>query len=280
MGSSPSGDEGGARNGGDGGPGPGWLEAGHLLGPGFRLVFTDRRGGVSEPPYRSLNLAFHTGDDPRRVSDNRAILAGALGIDGRRIAYPEQVHGLRVAWADDLAGRSEGIRVEALRETDGLLATREGLTLCVLTADCVPLAMAYPEHGIIAMLHAGWRGTLGDIAGIACRLVEERTGIGPSRARAVIGPCIGPCCYRVDEGRAELFVEEYPGEGVVVRRGEAWSLDLRRANIVNLVRCGMEERNIHCAGGCTCCEPRYFSFRREGVTGRQGALIWREREDG
>ncbi len=253
-----------------------WLEVGYLLGPGFRLLFTDRTGGVSEPPYDEMNLAFHTGDDPSKVAKNRAILARWIGLGDSRMIYPQQVHGLSVAWLEGTSVRSVTMDEEVLRGKDGLISTESGLALSVLTADCVPLALAYPERGIVAVLHAGWRGTIGDIASIACRLIEERTGAKASEARAVMGPCIGPCCYEVDKGRAEQFVEKYPDGNVVFRHGGAWSLDLKQANIVNLKRCGIEESAIHLVGGCTCCEPRYYSFRRDGITGRQGAFLWRE----
>lgn len=252
----------------------GWLGLGDFLGPGFHLVFTDRWGGVSDPPYHELNLAFHTGDDPLKVARNREILARAIGLDESRIAYPEQVHGLRVTWVTrrDTGDGAAGIVVP--RETDGLLCGERGLALSVLTADCAPVAMGYPGHGVVAMLHAGWRGTVGDIVGAACGLVERETGARPSEARAVIGPCIGPCCYEVDEGRAMLFVEKYRGEEVAVRCGGGWRLDLKRANILNMKRCGIDEERIHVIDGCTCCETRYYSFRREGTTGRQGAFVW------
>ncbi len=254
----------------------GWLEAGHLLGPGFRLVFTDRMGGVSKPPFHELNLAFHTGDDPLKVAENRAILARAIGLEENRVFYPHQAHGLDVAWLETASLKPLACDEDLLKEKDGLVCDQSGLALSVLTADCAPLALAYPKHGILAMLHAGWRGTLGDIVSAACGMIEELSGAQPSDARAVIGPCIGPCCYEVDEGRARLFVEKYEGEEVVVRREGGWRLDLRKANILNMKRCGMVESAIHLVGGCTCCDPRYFSFRRERVTGRQGAFLWRE----
>ena len=261
------------------GRGP-WLEAGHLLGAGVKLVFTDRHGGVSEPPFHWLNLAYHTGDDPRRVAANRAILASALGMEEELVAYPEQVHGVRVAWVSSRTRGAARFDAGTLRQTDGVLGRERGLTLAVLTADCVPIALHYPGYGVIAMLHAGWRGTIGDIVGAACRTIEADAGLCPSIARAVLGPSIGPCCYAVDEGRARLFVEKYGEDSGVVTRERGYAVDLRKANRMNMLGCGMRAENLFEVGGCTCCDPDYYSFRRDGITGRQGAFLRLDEEGG
>ncbi len=247
----------------------GWLEAGHLLGEGLRLLFTDRNGGVSRPPYATLNLADGRGDDAAAVRANRQKVACALGIGAGRLVFAQQVHGLRVTGVK-MGGWG---KPRTVPRCDGLYTAEPGLALAVLTADCVPLALAFPTAAVVAMLHAGWRGTLGDIAGGALRLLREGLGLAPEEARVVIGPAIGPCCYRVEEGRARLFVERYGEESGVVRENDGLRVDLSLANRVNLLQAGVRGENIHRVGGCTCCDERYFSFRREGTTGRQGAFI-------
>jgi YfiH family protein len=161
---------------------------------------------------------------------------------------------------------------------DGLYTTEEGLALAVLTADCVPLAVAFPSVPLAAVLHAGWRGTIGDIAGSFLARLREELGLSPPDARVVMGPAIGPCCYLVEEGRARLFVEKYGEESGVVREDGGFRVDLPRANRLNLARAGVREENVHLVGGCTACEASYFSFRRDGETGRQGAFILVERK--
>ncbi|MDI6872950.1 peptidoglycan editing factor PgeF [Candidatus Solincola sp.] len=246
-----------------------WLEAGRLLGEGMALYFTRRWGGVSPPPFASLNLSVNNGDDPRNVLENRSRVAERLGVELRDVVFMRQVHGTRVRRV--LGGGRRRERV--VPAADGLFTTRPGLVLAALTADCVPLALGFPSPRGVAMLHAGWRGTLNDIAGEALRRLRS-LGVRPEEVRAVMGPAIGPCCYRVDKGRALLFVEKYGEEsGVVTGDGER-RLDLFRANRINLLRAGLREENILRVGGCTCCDEDFFSFRREGVTGRQGAFVF------
>lgn len=256
---------------------PAWIEAGHLLGAGVRLVFTAREGGWSPPPYDSLNLAFHTGDDTENVRLNRLAVAAQLKVPAERIVYLEQVHGLRVVRAgrDDPGCRQRGLH-RALAAGDGAFTSQPGLALAVLTADCVPLALAAADRGVAVMLHAGWRGTLGDIAAAALEAIGNEIGARPADFAAVMGPAIGPCCYGIDEGRAGGFVERYGEESGVVIEGAGYRLDLFQANRLNLLRAGVREERIRRVGGCTCCDQRYFSFRRDGVTGRQGSFVWLE----
>jgi len=245
-----------------------WLEAGRLLGEGVALYFTRRWGGVSPPPFASLNLSAAGGDRPGNVLRNRARVAERLGVELHRLVFMRQVHGTRVCRVREGGKRRERVVPAA----DGLFTTRPGLVLAALTADCVPLALGFPQPRGVAMLHAGWRGTLHDIAGETLRRLRA-LGVRPEEVRAVMGPAIGPCCYRVDEGRARLFVEKYGRESGVVEEEGGFRLDLLKANRLNLVRAGLREENIYRVGGCTCCDEDYFSFRRDGRTGRQGALV-------
>ena len=248
----------------------GWVYAGDLLGEGIGLVFTDRYGGESPPPYDTLNLAYHTGDDPDIVRRNRISVARVIDIPESRIFYLEQVHGLEVVQA----GSRGAVARKAFAAADGIYTIEPGAVLAVLTADCVPIALHIPAMRAVAMLHAGWKGTIGNIVAAAMHGMKEELGSDIAGTRAVLGPAIHPCCYGVDEGRAHLFVERY-GEESMVMTGEAGrNLDLVRANVLNLIEAGVKEENISMVGGCTCCEHRYFSYRRDGDTGRQGAFIF------
>ncbi len=248
----------------------GWLAAGHLLGQGKALFFSDRHGGVSPHPFRSLNLSLRDGDHPENVRINRRLAAERLGVEERNLVFMHQVHGVRVC----RVGKRNAKGAQIVPNADGLYTTEAGLVLVALTADCLPIALGFEDPRGVAMLHAGWRGTLQNIAAEALGRIRSALGVAASKVRAVIGPGIGPCCYLVDEGRARLFVEKY-GErsGVVVER-EGYHLDLESANRMNLVRAGVKEDNIYRVGGCTCCLEDYFSFRREGITGRQGAFVF------
>jgi purine-nucleoside/S-methyl-5'-thioadenosine phosphorylase / adenosine deaminase len=258
---------------------PGWIEAGHLLGEGIRLVFTAREGGCSPPPYDSLNLAYHTGDDPANVLLNRRAVATRLGIPAEDFIYLEQVHGLRVGRA---VSADTGIPPREFHPdfaaSDGAFSTEAGLVLAVLTADCVPLALTSPYNRVALMLHAGWRGTLEDIVAAGLDILQNELGVRSSECAAVMGPAVGPCCYGVDKGRAAVFVERYgEGSGVVMEE-KGYHLDLKRANRLNLLRAGVADERIWEVGGCTCCDRRYFSYRRDGVTGRQGSFIYLEKK--
>ncbi|OFW55997.1 MAG: hypothetical protein A2W01_04535 [Candidatus Solincola sediminis] len=250
------------------------IDASHFLGEAFSLIFTNRRGGVSDAPFDSLNLGFRGGDNPMSVSSNRATVASQLGVSVERFVYLHQVHGTTVRRAGSEDGRKAAETGDAFPKTDGAYSDRPLTVLAVLTADCLPLAIGHKEGLFVAMLHAGWKGTLENIASAALNEIRKEFSFRPFDLRAVMGPGIGPCCYHVDEGRANLFVERY-GEGSgVVQGGARPGLDLYRANRANLLEEGVKEENINTTGICTCCNPDYFSYRREGVTGRQGAFAF------
>lgn len=257
----------------------GWIEAGHILGEGVRLVFTNRLGGTSEPPFHSMNLSMKVGDDPGRVAENRRRLAQYLEREPGEFAFLEQVHGTDIVRLGPEKNLNPGARERlstsgyAYPGVDGAVTLRPGPVLCVLTADCAPLALYHPR-GAGALLHAGWMGTHSDIAGRGVRSLCELVDGDPGEIRGVIGPCIGPCCYRVDEERARLFADLYgEGSGVIRESPEGCFLDLRIANLINLERAGVRPGNLVVLDTCTSCRKEYFSHRREGKTGRQGAFL-------
>ncbi len=253
----------------------GWIDAGYLLGENIGLIFTDRNGACSTPPYNSLNLAYRNGDDPRDVDANRNIVAGEIDVSREGFIYLQQVHGIEVKKVEQNDLRDlDSMAWDTFSETDGIFTTENSMVLSVLTADCLPMAMAEKEGGVVAMLHSGWRGTIEDIVNHALSRIGLELGMDAHLFRAVAGPAIGPCCYKVDEGRARLFVEKYGIDSGVVLENDGYRLDLFQANRLNLLKAGLKEENINKVGGCTCCDCNYFSFRREGVTGRQGSFVY------
>jgi YfiH family protein len=237
-----------------------WLEA-EL--PGARAAFSTRVGGVSEPPYESLNLGILTGDEPMAVLDNRTRLARALGLRADRVLMGLQVHGVEVLRHEAAQEPSPYARPGSpLPDADGHVTSARGLAPLVLVADCLPVALA--GAGGVAMLHCGWRGLAGGIV--------ER-GVGEVRAEAAaIGPGIGRCCYEVGAEVLERFANL--GEGIADGR----MLDLAEVTRRQLHAAGVEE--VESAEMCTSCEPDlFFSHRRDGkATGRQGGLAWLEAE--
>jgi polyphenol oxidase len=231
-----------------------WLEA-EL--PGGIAAFSTRLGGVSEPPFDTLNLGRLTGDP--RVRENRLRLAEALGLDPRRILIGRQVHAARVrrhSTPTDPSAYAEP--APGLPEADGHATDRPGLAPLVFVADCLPVALAGDEG--VAMLHCGWRGMA---AGIVERGVEE---VG-ARA-AAIGPSIGPCCYEVGDEVRGAFAGLGAG---IASRG---MLDLREVARRLLAKAGLQRVEI--SDLCTSCHPElFFSHRRDrGRTGRQAGLVW------
>jgi YfiH family protein len=239
------------------------LEA--TLGPAAggtgRVGFGSRVGGVSEAPYDSLNIGVLTEDAEAAVVENRARLASAVGIDPMNVPIGLQVHGADIAVHEEPQEPSPYAEPgTALQEVDGHVVRRPGLAPVVLTADCLPVALAGP--GGVAMLHCGWRGLAAGIIGRGADAVEATS--------AAIGPGIGPCCFEVGPEVLGEFADL--GEGIADGR----MLDLPEVARRLLARAGVEE--VETAGLCTFCEAElFFSHRRDkGVTGRMGNLAWIE----
>ncbi len=230
--------------------------------PGARAVFTTRRGGVSTGPYESLNLGRLTDDVPAAVEHNRAALAQSLGV---RFAFGRQVHGDFVQRVLTTPPAERPPESAPPADADGQATTLRGVAPLVLTADCLPIAVA--GAGAVAMVHAGWRGLAAGIVGEGVAAVRELAGQTP--LSAAIGPGAGPCCYEVSDEVLGAFADR----GEDVRNGQ--NLDLKAVAAVDLARAGVTQ--VHDLGLCTICsEPSlFFSHRRDhGVTGRQAGVAW------
>jgi polyphenol oxidase len=224
-----------------------------------RVVFTTRRGGVSAGPYATLNLGLLTGDEPEAVHANRDRLARQVGAPWKRFARGRQVHGVAVR-------RVRALPAGELPEpADGQATALTGVPAIVLTADCLPIALA--STGTVAMLHAGWRGLAGDLMAEGVKALGELGGLGP--VRAAIGPGAGRCCYEVGE-EVHAHFASVPGA-----RAGARNLDLAAIAKAKLAEAGVAE--VHDLGLCTMCRPGlFFSHRRDrGTTGRQAGVVWR-----
>lgn len=217
-----------------------------------RVWFFTRKGGVSEPPYDALNVSTSVGDEPGAVAENRARIEAAM--NGRETAWARQVAGDTVLRVDGPGFAGEG---------DALVTGREGVSLVVAVADCVPVALV--GDGRVGMVHSGWRGTLSGIAGKAA---GEVGGAGSVPVRAYVGPCIRGCCYEVSQELAEKFAGRF-GAGVVSGR---------MLSLPDAIRIGLEERGVeevHDLGLCTGCRPDlFFSHRKQKPkTGRTLAAV-------
>jgi polyphenol oxidase len=221
------------------------------------VLFTSRRGGVSRPPFHTLNLGRSTADDPAAVHTNRERLASAVGVPSERFAQSGQVHGRDVV-RHTAAPDPDAPRVKA----DGHATSVPGVAALVLTADCLPVAVAAP--GAVAMLHAGWRGLAAGVLQEGVAALRELGAEGP--VVAAIGPGAGGCCYEVGDEVRAAFAD-------VPEARDGRRIDLKRIARDRLREAGVAE--VHDAGVCTLCDERFFSHRRErGVTGRQAGVAW------
>jgi hypothetical protein len=237
---------------------------------GLHGIFSLRSGGVSPPPFDSLNLANDTGDNPSFVEKNLDILIHQSGINSppHRAA---QVHGSRVLLCKG-TGRMHS-------EEADILLSHDGSPVAVRVADCTPILLADPVSGLVAAVHAGWRGTA---KGVAMHAVQSMLDAG-ARAEnmlACIGPCIGPCCFQIGEEAADALRRCCSGGDAFVQTGKGqYVADLTALNHLQLVQAGIRQVNIELLvqgpASCTCCnEQQFFSYRRDGrASGRHLAIV-------
>jgi YfiH family protein len=244
---------------------------------GIDAAVTGRAGGVSAGPYESLNLSLTVGDDPANVLENRRRLAAGFGAGLGDFVFARQVHGAGVAVVGDAdAGRGAVSQDDAIPDTDALVTTSSGVVLVILTADCVPIVLHDPVAGVLACVHAGWRGTVARI-GAAAVTTMEKLGASPGDMLAGLGPAIDPARYQVGSDVHQAITVAF-GAGEFIRpdpdAAGRWLLDLRAANRHVLREAGLRERNILVTGTPTGRE--FFSDRAERPCGRL-ALVARLR---
>jgi len=221
---------------------------------GFVTVVSGRGGGVSAPPFHTLNVSDAVGDDPAAVAENRARILKAANLGGLYLG--RQVHG------DDITVIDAGAP-DRPQEADAVITAVSGLCVGVLTADCVPMLIADPVSRVAAAVHAGRRSTEMGIAGKTVNLMQERFGASPGRMTAVIGPCIRSCCYQVDGDTARRFAS-------CCGAPYADHLDMVSVNLRQLERAGLARGQAHDCGVCVACRnDLFFSHRADrNATGR------------
>lgn len=235
-----------------------------LRAAGFAHGFTTRQGGVSPPPYDTLDFAMLR--EPVQLRENQRRLAETLAFDPARLYQATQVHGRGVVVAE---GDPAAL---AKKEADALVGSA-GVAVAVRVADCVPVLVADPGTGRVAAIHAGWRGVEARVVDAAVDALHGE----PARMVAAIGPSIGPCCFEVGADVAER-IGDATGVDVVARRDEARGkayVDLRRGVRAQLRRLGLADASIDDVPGCTRCDAeRFYSYRRDGdASGRLVGVI-------
>ncbi len=240
---------------------PGMLLADWPAAPRVRAVTTLRTGGVSAAPFDSFNLGDHVTDDPAAVRINRARLRAHLALPAEPL-WLTQVHGTQVV---DAAASVAGT------QADGSVTRRAGEVCAVLTADCLPVFLCDRAATVVAVVHAGWRG-------LAAGVIEQglaAMGVPAREVLAWLGPAIGPQAFEVGDEVRQVFVAENPAAHSAFRANAAgrFFADLYALARLRLAKAGVT--SVHGGGFCTYSEgERFFSYRREGVTGRMASLIW------
>jgi YfiH family protein len=234
------------------------LEAG-LTAPAHG-VFTTRQGGVSLPPWDSLNLAVHVDDAFAKVQRNRELVVEQLGLEG--LAFGKQVHGNGVRVVRGLSKKTS----RGLDDTDGLVTSVPGIGLAMMAADCLPVLLA--ADGVVGAAHVGRPGL---VKGVLPELVRVMREEGAADITAVIGPGICGSCYELPPSMAGEVEKAVPGSRATTRQGTT-SVDLTAGAITQL---GREGVTVATVGGCTLEQPDlFFSYRRDGVTGRHAGIVW------
>lgn len=232
--------------------------------PGFpshpQLVVAEstRLGGVSTPPHASLNLGLATPDDPAAVAENRRIFLAALGLVPEQLATAHQIHGLEILHVE-APGRYSGY--------DALITQTPGIILGVSTADCAPVLIVDYAHQAVAAIHAGWKGTRGQLPRLALAAMTAQFGTAPADCWAYVGTCISASAFEVDADVADFF--DHSLKHWDDARGK-FLVDLKKANQQTLVQAGVPSGQITQSPYCTVAHNQwFFSHRREkGQTGR------------
>ena len=237
-----------------------------------RAFSTTRNGGFSTGPWRSLNFGLRSGDDPLSVSRNRTLLRTHVPAEPH---WLQQVHGARVVEQPTSGAGSETLEMPLQPDlqaptADAQVARNPNRVCVVLSADCLPVLFCNRDGSQVAAAHAGWRGMLAGVLEKTVIAMKDPT----SELLAWLGPAIGPSAYEVGDDVRDQFVAEDAESGKAFRRrGQAWLFDLYSVARMRLARVGLTA----VSGGtfCTFSEPeRFFSFRRDGQTGRMASLIW------
>ncbi len=243
----------------------------------LRQAVSTRVGGVSDGTYRSLNISQKVQDQAVNVDENRSLLSYALGLDLKEAVWVDQVHSDKVLKLD-AANRSQ--KGGSLGEGDGIITNETDVSIMILVADCLPILFFDPINKAIGLAHAGWRGTVSHIAAKTLLAMGKAYGTKAEEVRAVLGPCIGSCCYEVGADVRDGFTKVFPwGLEVFEKSSKAhWKLNLSEANARQLIEIGMKEENLIRSEICTVkYNEVFYSHRAEAgegkPTGRFGAFL-------
>ena len=249
----------------------------HGTNGGVEVFSTTRHGGVSVGNHGSFNINGYCGDLPENILTNKRLLADELGIGVQDIIMPHQTHGTVARCIDaDFLDKPEEERRQLLEGVDAVFTNVARICVGVSTADCIPVLLYDPQQGVVAAVHAGWRGTVARIVGNAIKAMADTFDCVPDSMVAWIGPGISLEAFEVGDELYEAFVDagidmqvlalRFPAADSLAADGCKWHIDLVECNRRQLVEAGVDEHSIYVSGICTfnnCAD--YFSARRLGI---------------
>lgn len=212
--------------------------------------------------YGSFNLATHVGDNPQNVNDKRHQLANKINVNVNQLVFANQTHSTNVRVVYSVS--------ETLENTDAMITNQKNVCLNVLTADCVPVLLVDPIKNVIAVVHAGWKGTASEITKATVLKMKEVFEVDPQNVLVGIGPCISFENYEVGKEVASQFSSAFYSQ----KNNGNYSLDLVKANMHQLTSLGVKKANIEIMNICTKVSSRFYSARREGIqSGRFSSFL-------
>lgn len=229
------------------------------------VYFFNRHGGLSTPPFSSLNVSFHVGDNADTVFKNREIIKKQLGVDV--LVSARQVHGNKIFWLNEPL--ITDVEVDGY---DAIITNQKNVGVLIQQADCQAVMLYDSSSQLVAGIHCGWRGSVQNIIGATVKEMVIKRGSKPTRLQAAISPSLGPCCAEFKNYAQEL-PETFHSFKTEKNHFDFWQISTRQ-----LLECGVLKKNIEIAGVCTSCNDDYFSYRRaqrnqQPETGRNCSVI-------
>lgn len=245
--------------------------------PGVTHGFTTRIGGVSKPPFDTLNLGTSRDEPMSNILENYRLLAAAYGLEYGELALVRHEHGDVILRIDRSHG-GRGVALEPLDFSDGFVTNDPGVTLMTCHADCSAFFVYDPRTRSIGLAHAGWKGMFKRIGQKLCKRLADEFGADPRDMIAVIGPCICEKCFEVERELAESFAVEFDCPDIFSVRAEKPDkgyVSLRAAAVIQLLDAGVPKENISIMDLCTVEEKKlFYSYRRDGKgTGSMAAFL-------
>ncbi len=237
---------------------------------GIIFCFTTRHGGFSKGRFRSLNVDYRVGDSGDNVKRNRKMILKKIGPEGsERIYSIKQVHGTGVL---NINKNNELKSDNISKEADCIITSLQDTPVMVMGADCNLILIADIFKRVVAAVHAGWKGTLNEMISRVILFMREKLKSENKNIFVSFGPSIRSCCYMVEDSMLKKFIERFGNKGFFLKRNNNFFLDLVKINYLQLEKLGIDKKNISDCGECTCCNPDFFSYRRDKITGRQAGV--------